>query len=120
YLFSGRAADRPAVESTAHILDGDGARAGFKQILAERNQADLGASGLGRLVIPAPPPLGTTVSVSEDVAGSPFGFKLAGVTSTLTNAVVAGPAGAPPAISVDLTAGNPNAGDTIKLSFTLP
>ncbi len=117
YLFSGRAVDQPAVETRANILDGDGARAGFRQVLAERNQADLGATGLGRLVIP--PAAGTTVSISEDVAGSPFGFKLASVNSTLTGATVTGPAGSPPAISVNLGS-NPNAGETIKLSFTLP
>ena len=40
-------------------MNGDGARAGLKQIIAERKQADLGADGLGRLVISAP----TTTSV---------------------------------------------------------
>jgi flagellin-like hook-associated protein FlgL len=117
YLFSGRALDRPAADALSRILEGDATHAGFKQVMAERNQADLG-DGLGRLVIPVP--IGNVASVSEDVAGSPFGFKLAGVTSTLTNAVVAGPAGVPPAISVDFTAGNPNPGDAIKFSFTLP
>ncbi len=51
YLFSGRATDQPAAESLDHIMNGDGARAGLKQVIAERNQADLGASGLGRLAI---------------------------------------------------------------------
>jgi flagellin-like hook-associated protein FlgL len=118
YLFSGLAGDKPAVETPDHILEGDGARAGFKQIIAERNQADLGADGLGRLVITAP--TADSVSLAEDVTGSPFGFKLAAATSTLTNAVVAGPAGAPPAISVDFSGGNPNAGETIQFRFTLP
>jgi enoyl-CoA hydratase/carnithine racemase len=38
----------------------------LKQLIAERNQADLGASGLGRLVLSSPTP--TSVSVAEDVA----------------------------------------------------
>ena len=117
YLFSGRAVDKPAVETLDHILNGDVTRAGFKQVLSERNQADLGATGLGRLVIPAA--AGSVVSVSEDVAGSPFGFKLANVSSSLTGATVSGPTGSPPGISVNLTA-NPNAGEAIMLSFTLP
>ncbi len=75
YLFSGRASDRPAVETLEHVMNGDGARAGFKQVVAERKQADLGASGLGRLVISTP--TATSVQVAED-AVSPFGFKLAG------------------------------------------
>src|SRR5262245_10418312 len=114
YLFSGRAGDQPPVETMEHILDGDGLRAGFKQVLAERRQADLGPDGLGRLDIPAA--AGTVVTVTEEVSG-PFGFKLAGVTSNLTNAAVTGPAGG---ITVDFAGGNPNAGETITIVLTLP
>src|SRR5262245_18372147 len=71
YLFGGRACDQPPVETLDHILNGDGARAGFKQVLAERNQADLGADGLGRLTISSS---ANVVKVAEDFAGSPFGF----------------------------------------------
>ena len=117
YLFSGRATDQPAVAGYDEILNGDGTRAGLIQVISERKQADLGASGLGRLVVSTP--TATSVDVAED-AVSPFGFKLASVTSGLTNAVVAGPAGSPPALSVDLTGGNPNEGDTLTLRFTLP
>jgi flagellar hook-associated protein 3 FlgL len=53
YLFSGSATNQPAVDSTDHILNGNGAQAGLRQIIAERNQADLGVNGLGRLVIPS-------------------------------------------------------------------
>ena len=64
YLFSGRATDQPAVETLDHILNGDGSRAGLKQLISERNQADLGSDGLGRLVISAP--TATSVGVDED------------------------------------------------------
>src|SRR5262245_65502664 len=84
-------------------MNGDGARAGFKQVVDERRQADVG-SGLGRLAISAP--TATSVQVAED-AVSPFGFKLASVTSTLTGATITGPSGSPATASVDLTA-NPN------------
>jgi flagellar hook-associated protein 3 FlgL len=116
YLFSGRDTDRPAVESIERIMNGEGPRAGLKQIIAERNQADLGASGLGRLLVWKPNQF--SVRVEED-AVSPFGFKLAGVTSNLTNATVT-PSGPPAGSTVDLTPGNPNAGDTIEFGFTLP
>lgn len=53
YLFSGRATDKPAAESSDFVMNGDVAHAGFIQVMNERNQADLGANGLGRLVIPA-------------------------------------------------------------------
>ncbi len=89
YLFSGSAVNQPSVATTDAILNGNGAQAGLTQVIAERQQADLGTDGLGRLVIPAAS--GSTVSVSEDVAGSPFGFKLAGVNSSLTGAAVSGP-----------------------------
>jgi flagellin-like hook-associated protein FlgL len=115
YLYSGRAIDKPAVETFDHIMNGDGARAGFKQVVDERRQADVG-SGLGRLLITAP--TATSVQVAED-AVSPFGFKLASVTSGLTGATVTGPSGSPAIASVDLTA-NPNDGETIKYQFTLP
>ncbi len=118
YLFSGSAVNQPSVATADQVLNGNGSQAGLKQVIAERNQADLGADGLGRLVIPAA--VGSTVSVSEDVAGSPFGLKLAGVSSTLTGATVTGPAGSPASISVDLGASNPNNGDTITYTFALP
>jgi len=38
YLFSGRATDTPAVETLDHILNGNGSRAGLKQLINERNQ----------------------------------------------------------------------------------
>lgn len=116
YLFSGLSQDQVPTAALKQILDGDGTRAGLKQVISERRAADVG-DGLGRLVIPAPS--GTTVSVSEDVAGSPFGFKLAGVSSGLSGVSVSGPSGMPPAVTVDFTA-NPNAGESLTLTLTLP
>lgn len=118
YIFSGSAINTPAVASADDILNGTGTQAGLKQVIAERQQADLGTSGLGRLVITQP--TGTSVQVAEDVAGSPFGLKLNSVSSSLTNAMVTGPSGSPPAISVDMTAGNPNPGDQITFTFNEP
>lgn len=118
YMFSGTAVDQPSVDTADHILNGNGAQAGLKQIIAERQLADLGANGLGRLVIPAV--AGSTVSVSEDAAGSPFGLKLASVSSSLTGATVTGPTGSPAGISVALGASNPNNGDSITFTFSLP
>lgn len=116
YLFSGRATDTPAVESYDHIINGDGTKAGLTQIISERNQADLGADGLGRLAITSPS--AGVVQVDEDA--TTFGLKLASVSSTLSNAAVSGPTGSPATMSVDFTAGNPNPGDNITLRFTLP
>jgi flagellin-like hook-associated protein FlgL len=117
YLFAGRAVDQTPVETADRIVNGDGLRAGLKQIIDERRQADVGASGLGRLVIGAP--TATSVSLAED-AVSPFGFKLAGATTNLSGALVSGPGGSPPSMAVDLGAFNPNAGETIRFAFALP
>lgn len=115
-LFSGRATDQPAVETLDHILNGDGTRAGLKQLIAERNQADLGSDGLGRLSIAAPTPN----SVEIDEQATSFGFKLASITSTVAGATTAGPSGGPASMSIDFSAAAPNPGDTVTLRFNLP
>jgi flagellar hook-associated protein 3 FlgL len=122
YIFSGSAINTPAVASANDILNGTAAQAGLKQVITERQQADLG-TGTGRLLIstsPASPATPTTVNVAEDAAPSAFGLKLNSVTSSLTGAVVKGPSGSPPSVSVDMTAGNPNPGDQISFTFNLP
>jgi hypothetical protein len=121
FLFSGSAINTPAVADSNTILNGTGTQAGLKQVIAERAQAD-GTTGLGRLVITAPTVAApTTVSVAEDVAGSPFGLKLSSVSSTLTGATVTGPSGSPNGISISLgVATNPNPGDQITVNFNLP
>ena len=118
YIFSGTAINTPALTSADDILNGTPTQAGLKQLIQERQQADLG-TGTGRLNITAPP-LGTTVNVAEDSPTSPFGLKLNAVQSSLTNAVVTGPSGSPSGVTVDFTAGNPNPGDTISFTFNLP
>jgi hypothetical protein len=118
YLFSGNAINTPSVASYNDIINGTTTQAGLKQVIAERQQADLGANGLGRLVLSSPTP--TSVQLVEDAAGSPFGLKLAAVSSTLTGATVSGPAGSPAAVSVALGATNPNNGDTVSFQFNLP
>jgi flagellar hook-associated protein 3 FlgL len=120
YIFSGTAISTPAVAPADDILNGSGNLAGLKQVIAERLQADLGSASpsTGRLVLTQP--TATSVQVAEDVAGSPFGLKLGAVSSSLTNATVAGPTGSPAAVSVDMTAGNPNSGDQITYNFNLP
>ena len=88
-------------------------------MIAERAQADgTGTGGLGRLVITQPTP--TSVSVAEDVAGSPFGLKLSSVSSSLTGATVTGPSGSPAGVSIALGATNPNPGDQVSFTFNLP
>jgi flagellar hook-associated protein 3 FlgL len=120
FIFSGSAINTPSVASADDIMNGTGAQAGLKQVIAERAQAD-GTTGLGRLVI-TPPSVAapTTVSVAEDVAGSPFVIKLSSISSSLTGATVTGPSGSPASVSVSLGATNPNPGDQLSITFNLP
>ncbi|HWL30644.1 MAG TPA: flagellar biosynthesis protein FlgL [Xanthobacteraceae bacterium] len=117
YLFSGNDVTQPPVDTADHILNGDGTKAGLKQLIAERKQADLGGDGLGRLSVGAPG--ATSVSLTEDAA-PPFGFKLAGATTTMAGATVSGPTGSPASLTFDIGATNPSEGDTVKFSFNLP
>jgi flagellar hook-associated protein 3 FlgL len=128
FIFSGSAINTPSVATVDTIMNGNGPQAGLKQVIAERAQAD-GTTGLGRLVLTPPsatstPPTPTTVSLAEDVPGSPFGLKLSSVTSSLTGATVTGPSGSPNGVSVTLgtntPATNPNPGDQINFTFNLP
>jgi flagellin-like hook-associated protein FlgL len=121
YIFSGMSPDKPSVATMTQVLNGNGAQAGFKQVLSERQQAD-GVGAQGRLAISSPGP--NQVSIDENAVGSPFGMKLAGVTSSLTGGgTVAGPSG-PPAnpndITVDFSGGNPSPGDAVTFTFALP
>jgi flagellar hook-associated protein 3 FlgL len=123
FLFSGSAINTPAVADVNSILNGTPTQAGLKQVISERAQAD-GTTGLGRLVISpvttTTTPAASSFSVSEDVAGSPFGLKLSSVSSTLTGATVTGPSGSPNGVSISLGATNPNPGDQITVNFNLP
>lgn len=118
YLFSGTAFNTQSVANADDIINGTTTQAGLKTVMAERQAADLGANGMGRLVQTQPTP--SSVKVSEDVAGSPFGLKIAAVSSTLTGATVTGPSGSPVSFSVDLSGTNPSNGDKLSVKFTLP
>jgi len=113
YIFSGTALNTPAVASESAILYGNGSQDGLTQIIQQRAQADFG-SGSGRLTVGGS---GSTVTLTQD--GSPFGFQLASVNSSLTGASASGPTRSPPTISVNLGS-NPNSGDTIAFDLTLP
>src|SRR5215475_3292579 len=130
YIFSGSAINTPAVAPADTIMNGTPTQAGLKQVMAERLQADLGTNGMGRLVVAASPPLPaptTGTQVSEDVAGSPFGLKLASASSTLTGATINGsaaasvaPSGSPATLNVDFSAATLNPGDQVTFTFNEP
>jgi flagellar hook-associated protein 3 FlgL len=110
YVFSGSTIYTQPVASSDLIMNGNGAgQAGLKQVISERNQADLGTSGLGRVTISSPTP--TSVSVAEDASPSVYGMKLSSVTSSLTGATVTN---TPATVNL---ASNPSDGDTFNFTF---
>ncbi len=117
YLFSGRSHDVKPVETFDLIMNGDGAgRAGVKQLISERQQADAGVGDLGRLTNTV---AGASVNIAREVADPPYGYTLRGVTSSTTNIGASFAAGPPASASFTVTA-NPNAGDKITLALNLP
>jgi hypothetical protein len=115
YVFAGKASDVTPVVDVDTLLNGDGVRAGYTQVAAQRLQADLGSDGLGRLDLSAS---GSTVTLAED-GSHPFGLKLSGVSSRLTGVTVTGPTGTP--ASLGLTVGSqPAVGEAIEFTLTLP
>lgn len=116
YLFSGRSVTQVPVETTDRILNGDGLKAGLKQLIDERRQADLGANGLGRVTVASSG--ATSTSITED-AGI-YGLKLVGASSNIAGSTVTGPTGSPPVLDFDLGGTNPNPGESVTFSFRLP
>ena len=116
YVFGGKESNTPPVISKEEMLDGTPGKAGLKQLVSERKQADLGADSLGRTAITQ---TGATVNFAETVANLPFGFKIQSVTSTLDNATVTGPTGTPPAVSTNFT-GVPTIGKSFTVKLGLP
>ena len=115
YIFAGSATDTEPVISVDRMLDGVNGKAGYKQVMQERRQADQGADGRGRLTLASG---GGTMTLTEDGA-HPFGMKLQAATSTLSNATVTGPTGSPAGISVAFS-GQPELGEKLTLTFTQP
>lgn len=113
YLYAGRAATQDPVVSYGLIVNGDATRAGLRQMIAERREADLGPDGLGRLTLSD---TATGVTVSEEAAGLPFGMKIEAASATGT-ALTASVAGGAATLAV---AAQPGAGESVSLSLKLP
>ena len=116
YVFGGKESNVPPVISKEEMLDGTPGKAGLKQLVSERKQADLGVGSMGRTAITQ---TGAIVNFAETVANLPFGFKIQSVTSTLENTTVTGPTGTPPAVSTEFT-GVPTLGKSFIVKLGLP
>ena len=141
YLFSGRATDVAPVTSADQIMNGNGAAiAGLKQVISERHDADVGTNGMGRTIVSAGA-TPTSVQIGEDFAAnpyatptpvgpSPFGLKIASISTTIAGAATTQPTETPPttspaapnpvAMGIDLKGNLPKEGDTVSFTFNLP
>lgn len=117
YLFSGRSTDVKPVESYDIILNGDGAgRAGVRTLISERRQADLGVALQGRLAVAG---AGTNVTLDEEATNPPYGFKIAGATSSTAAITSTFAPGAPASLTFNVV-GTPNPGDAVTVKLSLP
>lgn len=131
YLFGGSNTDSAPLPDTKALLEGLGGKAGFKAIVTERQKADAGADGLGRLKSVIDPATPNTFTLSED-GDHPFGFKVSTVSSSGTGiSVTTQPQPIPQPIpggpylgdQVSVTFNDPLAvqeGDTVTIGLTLP
>lgn len=126
YVFGGRKSATPPVVDPTIFLNGDNSKDGFKKVMLERMQADLGVNAdspetavgaTGRLNLLTPDP--QTVTLQED-GTHPFGLKLGvpfdnvdGITATQTP-------GPPASLAITAGAGNASVGQSMTLKFTLP
>ena len=116
YMFGGNRTDSKPVSTPSDLMNGVGARAGFKQVVGERKLADLGADHLGRLSVST-----ATDTVTLGEQSTVFGMKLSGVNTTSANIAVTAPGGGPPpALAAQFGTPLPAAGDKVQVSFTLP
>lgn len=116
YLFSGKTSDTEPAIGFDEIMNGDGAgKAGLKQLIDERRQADLG-SGTGRLTTGG---TGTTATIAEEATVHPYGFKIAGISGSSAALATTFNPGPPADVAVNV-ASQPVAGDTVRLKLNLP
>jgi flagellar hook-associated protein 3 FlgL len=121
YLFGGNVTDKAPLPTTSELMDGTPGRAGFKTVAMERNMADAGADGRGRLQSDIDPLAPNRVTLTED-GQHPFGFKLSSITDNSDEITVSQPALAAPLgdqIGVTFT-GVPAPGEKVELVLALP
>jgi len=120
YIFGGRNLGAAPALDVSTIIDGDivTGKAGLGAYISERQTADLGSNGLGRLTLSLPPS-GTTVSLSEEAANLPFGMTIKSISSTLSNVTSSLSGTSPKSLDVAFT-GVPATNGTLTVTLNLP
>ncbi|KKC34512.1 hypothetical protein [Devosia psychrophila] len=135
YLFGGKNTDKPPLLTTDALLNGEGGKSGYTEVVRQRRIADGVDDGVvaaspgppviaplapGRLTIDGTTP--GTVTLGEDgTAAHPFGFKLSTISTTAASTAVAitTPATVPKTFGIAFT-GQPASGDNINVGLKLP
>ncbi len=119
YIFGGANTSSPPAESLDTILGGDAStgKDGLTTLVAERQQADLGSDGLGRMAI-----TGTTtqVTLTSPASTLPFGMSIKNVSSTFSHGTASLTSSAPPTMMADFSSGVPQSGETVTITLNLP
>jgi flagellar hook-associated protein 3 FlgL len=117
YLFSGRSSDVKPVINSATMLDGDVTGDGLRDLVSERLMADdtdpATGPGMGRTTVGG---AGAVATLTDQ--NNPFGLKITGATSTLSNATFAYTAGPPSNVSTTFT-GQPLPGESITMTLRM-
>ena len=119
YLFGGASSASPPAEDINTILKGDASagKDGLSKLVAERQSADLGPDGLGRMTITGG---GTQVSLTSPAADLPFGMSIKNVTSTFSQGSVSLGNTIPPTMTTDFSTGIPKSNETVTINLNLP
>lgn len=128
YMFAGNKTDAPPVVTATQLIEGDGVKAGLRQIITERGLADTGgAAGTGRTKTDIAS-LSATISggAPSDVvmaeAGAvlhPYGPVIAGISTTSAAVTLSPPAGTPAPVTASFSAA-PAPGDVIAVTLQRP
>ncbi|WP_296577052.1 hypothetical protein [Phreatobacter sp.] len=126
YVFGGRKSATPPVLDPSIFLSGDNSKDGFKTVLLQRMQADLGVASAnpesnpaatGRLTLSA---TGTQpVTLAEDGTHA-FGLKVGLVSGAVDGLTATRTAGPPASVSIAAGAGNAAPNQSLTIGFTLP
>lgn len=131
FMFAGDKTDSQPSVSSDLFLNGDGVRAGLRTIVSQRNQADLGVDGKGRLVTDIAPltsaipgALNIVTLTEASSVTSPASRKLTNITTDSAGSIaVSAPTGSPAAsLSVTFTTAPtaPVAGEKITITLGMP
>jgi flagellin-like hook-associated protein FlgL len=119
YVFSGSDVSNQPVLDSSQILNGDPStgKDGLSTLITQRQSADLGSDGLGRMTLSNS---NAAVTLASPSSGFPFGMSIKSVTSTFTSGAASLSSSQPPTMTADFSTGSPKSGDSVVITLNLP